>query len=136
MEKLIIAVVGFPVIYDVSLFAYRDINNIQPQLLHQPVIFPKLLTGLENVMHPHRSPTSSPQVEQCHTKHNNLIIHRDVNLISIFMLECLFFSGNSINLLKTIQRLVNVSYNVKIRLALNHEQKSTPHKWLLIGLFS
>ncbi len=26
-EKLIIAVVGFPVIYDVSLFAYRDINK-------------------------------------------------------------------------------------------------------------
>ncbi len=58
-EKLIIAVAGLPVIYDVSLFAY---------------------------------------------------------------------SGNSINLLKTIPRLV--SYNVEIRLALNHE-----HKWLLIGLF-
>ncbi len=26
-EKLIIAVAGFPVIYDVSLFAYRDINK-------------------------------------------------------------------------------------------------------------
>ncbi len=25
--KLIIAVAGFPVIYDVSLFAYRDINK-------------------------------------------------------------------------------------------------------------
>ncbi len=166
VEKLIIAVVGFPVIYDVSLFAYRDINKkmievvklfpiqpelslepavIQPQLLHQPVIFPKLLTGLENVMHPHRSPTSSPQIEQCHTKRNNLIIHRDVNLIrrratlfirDIFALECLFFSGNSIHLLKTIPRLVNVYYNVEIRLALNHEHKSTPPKWHLIGLFS
>ncbi len=75
-------------------------------------------------------------------KRNNLIIHRDVNLIrrratlfvgDIFLLECLFFSGNSINLLKTIQRLVKVSY-VEIRL--NHEHKSTPHKWLLIRLFS
>ncbi len=27
MEKLIIAMVGFPVIYEVSLFAYRDINK-------------------------------------------------------------------------------------------------------------
>ncbi len=26
-EKLIIVVVGFPVIFDVSLFAYRDINK-------------------------------------------------------------------------------------------------------------
>ncbi len=25
-DRLIIAVVGFPIIYDVSLFAYRDIN--------------------------------------------------------------------------------------------------------------
>ncbi len=50
-EKLIIAVAGFPAIYDVSLFAY---------------------------------------------------------------------SGNSIHLLKTISKLVNVSYNVEIRLALNH----------------
>ncbi len=83
---------------------------IQPQLLQHLVIFPKLLTGLENVKHPHQSPMSSPQVEQCHTKRNNLIIHRDVNLIrrhatlfigDIFPLECLFFSGNAINLLKT-----------------------------------
>ncbi len=75
-----------------------------------------------------------------HISQTQLIIHRDVNLIrrratlfigDIFPLECLFFSGNSINLLKTIPRLVNVSYNVEIRLALNHE-----HKWLLIGLFS
>ncbi len=64
-------------------------------------------------------------------KRNNLIIHRDVNLIrrttlfigDIFPLECLFFSGNSIHLLKTIPRLVNVSY-IEIRLALNHEHKS------------
>ncbi len=26
-ERLIIAVAGFPIIYDVSLFAYRDINK-------------------------------------------------------------------------------------------------------------
>ncbi len=87
-EKLIIAVAGFPVIYDVS----RDVNLIRRRAT--------LFIG------------------------------------EIFPLECLFFSGNSINLLKTIPRLVNVSYNVEIRLALNHEHKSTPHKWLLIGLFS
>lgn len=27
MEKLIIVVAGFPIIYDMSLFAYRDINK-------------------------------------------------------------------------------------------------------------
>ncbi len=73
-----------------------------------------------------------------------LIIHRDVNLIrrratlfigDIFPLERMFFSGNAIYLLKTIPRLVNVSYNVEIRLAFNHEHKSTPHKWLLIRFF-
>ncbi len=54
----------------------------------------------------------------------------------IYDVSLFVYSGNSIHLLKTIPRLVNVSYNVEIRLALNHEHKSTPHKWLLIGLFS
>ncbi len=111
-EKLIIAVVGFPVIYDVSLFAYRDINktNNASTKVSDIVAVPGELLMCITVLY--------------------------IYIYIIFPLERLFFSGNSINLLKTIPRLVNVSYNVEIILALNHEHKSTPHKWLLIGLFS
>ncbi len=96
MEKLIIAVAGFPVIYDVP----------QTQQFDHPLWC------------------------EFDKKARNTIFRGH------FPARMLFFSGNSIHLLKTIPRLVNVSYNVEIRLALKHEHKSTPYKWLLIGLFS
>ncbi len=96
MEKLIIAVAGFPVIYDVPQMQQLD----------------------------------HPSWCEFDKKARNTIYrgHCPARMFA--------YSGNSINLLKTIPRLVNVSYNVEIRLAFNHEHKSTPHKRLLIGLFS